>query len=79
VFLCEVLCDPLCFNDLILTTKGTKVNTKAHKGLFQQPHNNVTGFKVSHIGDLEVGHLLVDSGSEELDNLIYFANQTSIL
>jgi hypothetical protein len=38
VFLCEVLCDPLCFNDLILNTKDTKVNTKAHKGLFQQPH-----------------------------------------
>ena len=35
--LCEALCDPLCFSDLKLNTKGTKVCTKAHKGLFQQP------------------------------------------
>jgi hypothetical protein len=35
--LCEALCDPLCLNDLELNTKGTKVSTKEHKGLFQQP------------------------------------------
>jgi hypothetical protein len=35
--LCEVHCDPLCFNILKLNTKGTKDNPKAHKGLSQQP------------------------------------------
>jgi hypothetical protein len=37
VFLCVILRDPLWFNDLFFTTKGTKVNTKAHQGLVQQP------------------------------------------
>jgi hypothetical protein len=38
VFLCVVLCDPLCLSILQLNTKDTKVGTKAHKGLFEQPH-----------------------------------------
>ena len=37
VFLCEVLCDPLFLSILQLNTKDTKVCTKVHKGLFQQP------------------------------------------
>jgi len=37
VFLCGVLCDPLCLNALLLNTKDTKGCTKVHKGLFQQP------------------------------------------
>jgi hypothetical protein len=37
VSLSDVLCDPLWFNDLDFTTKDTKVITKSHKGLFQQP------------------------------------------
>ena len=40
--LCEALCDPLCLNDLKLNTKDTKVSTKAHKGLFQQPPERTT-------------------------------------
>ena len=36
--LCDVLCDPLRFNDLYLTTKSHQGLTKVHKELFQQPH-----------------------------------------
>jgi hypothetical protein len=32
----------LCVIDLILNTKGTKVSTKVHKGLFQQPQYLLT-------------------------------------
>ena len=35
--LCDVLCDPLWFNDLYLTTKSHQGLTKVHKELFQQP------------------------------------------
>ena len=36
--LCEALCDPLCFNDLKLNTKGTKVSTKGRtKDFFNSP------------------------------------------
>jgi hypothetical protein len=32
----------LCFKDLILNTKDTKVSTKAHKGLLRQPPMHAT-------------------------------------
>ena len=35
--LCDVLCDPLWFNDLYLTTKSHQGLTKVYKELFQQP------------------------------------------
>jgi len=35
--LCDVLCDPLWFNDLYLTTKPHQGLTMVHRELFQQP------------------------------------------
>jgi hypothetical protein len=51
VFLCEVLCDPLCLSILQLNTKDTKVSTKALKGLFLHPHN--PGGAPAIISDME--------------------------
>jgi len=39
--LCDVLCDPLWFNDLYLTTKSHQGLTKVHKELFQQPQYSI--------------------------------------
>ena len=37
----EILCDPCCLSILKLNTKDTKVSTKALKGLFIYPVNQV--------------------------------------
>ena len=50
VFLCVVLCDPLCLSILQLNTKEPKVCTKAHKGLFEQPHLNAVKYIIDLSG-----------------------------